>query len=147
MPIAGALAVYLLAWTFLSGGILDRYARQRPHARLRILRRVRRLLLALPAAGVIAGVVYWLLFSYVHPWLFDDAYEQLTADLAVERDAFLWRVGLYVVFGAALMRVQHRFDYAKVRLVVEDRRSALGALRPRSASSAGIPGARSASTR
>src|SRR5215510_4841967 len=29
-PIAGALGLYLFAWTFLVGGIIDRYARQRP---------------------------------------------------------------------------------------------------------------------
>ena len=28
-PVTAALSVYLLTWTFLSGGILDRYARQR----------------------------------------------------------------------------------------------------------------------
>src|SRR5215213_7647902 len=29
VPIASALALYLAGWTFLAGGILDRYARQR----------------------------------------------------------------------------------------------------------------------
>src|SRR4030095_6832628 len=28
-PIAGAIAIYLAGWTFLAGGIIDRYARQR----------------------------------------------------------------------------------------------------------------------
>ena len=40
---------------------------------LRIFWRVRRLLLALPALAIVAGVVYWFLFSYVHPWLLEDA--------------------------------------------------------------------------
>src|SRR6185503_7135719 len=39
-----------------------------------------------------------------------------------------WRVALYVLFGALLVVVNVIFDYAKIRLVVEDRRSALGAL-------------------
>src|SRR6185503_15073724 len=39
-----------------------------------------------------------------------------------------WRVALYVVFGLALVIVNVIFDYAKIRIVVEDRRSALGAL-------------------
>src|SRR5688572_24628504 len=30
LPIVGALALYLAGWTFLAGGIIDRYARQRP---------------------------------------------------------------------------------------------------------------------
>src|SRR6185312_12479448 len=29
-PIAGAIGLYLAGWTFLAGGIIDRYARQRP---------------------------------------------------------------------------------------------------------------------
>ena len=127
-PIAGAVATYLLVWMFLSGGILDRYARQRrTHAHgffaacgvffWRFLR-----------LGLIAGAVYWALFAYVHRWLLDDAYEKLIVDVSEERVAFLWRFGLYAVFGAALMLVNIVIDYAKVRLVVEDRRSAIGAL-------------------
>ena len=128
MPIAGALAAYLLVWLFLSGGILDRYARQRPtHAQgffaacgvffWRFLR-----------LGLVAGAVYWVLFTYVHRWLLDDAYDWLIVDVSAERVAFLWRFGLYAVFGAALVAVNMAMDYAKVRLVVEDRRSAIGAL-------------------
>ena len=40
----------------------------------------------------------------------------------------LLAAGLYAVFGALLVAVNIVFDYAKVRLVVEDRRSAVGAL-------------------
>jgi len=127
-PVAGAIASYLLAWVFLSGGILDRYARQRrTHAHgffaacgvffWRFLR-----------LGLIAGAVYWALFAYLHRWLLDDAYEKLIVDVSAERVALLLRFGLYAVFGAALMLVNIAIDYAKVRLVVEDRRSAIGAL-------------------
>ena len=35
------LGAYLALWTFLSGGIIDRYARQRPDARARVLQRRR----------------------------------------------------------------------------------------------------------
>ncbi len=51
-----------------------------------------------------------------------------TRDLDVERTAFFWRAGMYAVFGALLVGANVLFDYAKVRLVVEDRRSALAAL-------------------
>ena len=129
VPIAAAAAAYLLAWTFLSGGILDRYARQRPtHAHgffaasgvffWRFLR-----------LGLVAALVYWLLFAYLHPWLLDDAYARLTRDLAEERQAFAWRALLYAVFGVFLLGATLVFDYARIRLVVEDRRSALGALK------------------
>jgi hypothetical protein len=45
----------------------------------------------------------------------------------VERTAFLIRLGLYGVFGCALAACNIVFDYAKVRAVVEDRRSMVGA--------------------
>jgi len=127
-PIAGAVATYLLVWLFLSGGILDRYARQRPtHAHgffaacgvffWRFLR-----------LALIAGAIYGALFAYVHRWLLEDAYERVIVDVSEERVAFLWRFALYAVFGAGLMLVNITIDYAKIRLVVEDRRSAVGAL-------------------
>ena len=45
--IAGATAAWLVLWSFLSGGVLDRYARMRPTRTHRVLRRVRHTLLAL----------------------------------------------------------------------------------------------------
>ena len=128
VQVAGAVAIYLGVWMFLSGGILDRYARQRhTHAHgffaaagvffWRFLR-----------LGVGAAAVYWFLFTYVHKWLFDDLYQWLTRDLAVERDAFLWRAALYLLFGSMLIKSTVIFDYARIRMVVEDRRSAIGSL-------------------
>ena len=128
VPVTAALATYLAIWLFLSGGLLDRYARQqrtRAHGFFaacgvffwRFLR-----------LGVMAGFAYWLLFTYVQTELFDEWFVRLTRDTDVERTAFLWRAALYALFGALLMAVNVVVDYAKVRLVVEDRRSALGAV-------------------
>src|SRR5262249_10906664 len=55
-------------------------------------------------------------------------YPWLTRDTTVERDAFFIRVALYLVFGAAIACFNLVFDYAKVRAVVEDRRSMIGAV-------------------
>ena len=90
--------------------------------------------------GVVAALVYWLLFVYVHSWLFDEWYVRaharsrrrthrlpLACRACTRSSARSWSAANVV------------FDYAKVRLVVEDRRSALGALRPRWPSSCGIP--------
>lgn len=127
-PVATALAAYLVAWAFLSGGILDRYARQRPiHVHgffaasgvygFRFLR-----------LAIVAGLVYWWLFAYVHPWLFDKQFDNLTRGMNAERTAFLVRALFYVLFGAVLLAVNLVVDYTKVRIVVEDRRSALGSI-------------------
>ncbi len=126
--VTGIVAAYLLVWTFLLGGILDRLARMRPTRThgffaasgvffFRFLR------LAVPAA-----LLYWLLFGPIHGLLFETLYGRVTADTTVERNAFAIRAALYLVFGALVVFVNLVFDYAKVRAVVEDRRSMTGAL-------------------
>jgi hypothetical protein len=126
--VVGAIAAWLVAWSFLAGGILDRYARDRrtgPHGFFaacgvnffRVLR-----------LGALALVAYALLFRYVHPLLFDTLATSLTWSSTVERNVFALRVGLYVVFGLLLVVVNVLVDYARVRLVVEDRHSVAGAI-------------------
>jgi hypothetical protein len=127
-PIAGALALYLVAWTFLAGGIIDRYARQRPVRAAGFFAACGVHFFRLLRLAIISGVVYWWLFTYVHNWLFLEWLADRTRTMAVERDVFLWRVTLYALFGLLLVIVNVVFDYAKIRIVVEDRRSALGAL-------------------
>jgi hypothetical protein len=123
--LGGSLAL----WTFLSGGIIDRYARQRPTRAHGFFSASGRLFFRLARLTLMAGLVYWLLFAYVHPWLFLDVLRDLTRGLGVERSAFAWRFAFYLVFGIVLLTVNLVFDYARIRLVVEDRHSALGALR------------------
>ncbi len=89
---------------FLAGGILDRFARNRPTRTaaffsacgvyfFRFLRLARG-----PGRG------YWLLFGVLHGWLFGSLYPWATSDMTVERTAFVVRVALYVVFGARSLR-------------------------------------------
>ena len=128
VPVIAALATYLVVWTFLSGGILDRYARQRPTRAHGFFAAAGVFFWRFLRLGIIAGLAYWLLFTYVHAWLFSDVYPRMTRDLAMERTAFFWRSGLYLVFGTLLVAVNVIVDYAKVRMVVEDRRSVIGSL-------------------
>jgi len=127
--VAGAAAAFLVLWAFLAGGILNRYARQRPTRTSGFFSACGVFFFRFLRLGLMAWVIYFLLFQYVHRWLFDDLYPYVTRDFAVERNAFAVRVALYAVFGALLVAVNLVFDYAKVRAVVEDRRSMLGALR------------------
>ena len=128
VPIVSGLAVYLVVWLFVLGGIIDRYARQRPTRIHGFFSASGVFFWRFLRLGVVMAAVYWFLFSYVHPWLFGDVYPRMTRDLAVEREAFVWRAGLYAVFGALLVIANVVFDYSKVRIVVEDRRSAIAAL-------------------
>jgi hypothetical protein len=59
--------------------------------------------------------------------LFEEQFVNLTRGMNAERNAFAVRVSFYLLFGALLVATNLIIDYAKVRLVVEDRRSALGA--------------------
>jgi hypothetical protein len=128
VSVAGALALYLAGWTFLAGGILDRYARQRKTRSAGFFAASGMYFFRFLRLAIVAGVVYWLLFGYVHPWLFDEWYVDATRDLGTERHAFLWRLAFYALFGALILLASIVFDYTKVRIVVEDRRSVLGAL-------------------
>ena len=124
----GLLAGYLALWTWLQGGIIDRYARQRPTRAHGFAAASGVFFFRFLRLGVMAGIVYWGLFAYLHPWLFDERYADLTRGLDSERVAFAWRVAFYAVFGLLVVAANVAFDYARIRMVVEDRRSAVGGL-------------------
>ena len=126
--VSAALAVYMAGWLFLSGGILDRYGRQRRLGSAAFFSACGSYFWRFVRLGVIVGVAYWFLFTYVHTWLFTNWYGGVNADLAVERTAVAWRFSMYALFGFWLVVINVIADYAKVRMVVEDRRSAIGAV-------------------
>jgi len=126
--IAGATAAWLVVWSFLSGGVIDRFARGRPTRSHGFFAACGVHFWRFLRVGVVAWLVYAFLFQYVHGWIFTKAFDALTRDVTVERTAFAYRVGGYFVFGLLLVLCNIVFDYARVRIVVEDRRSALGAL-------------------
>jgi hypothetical protein len=132
LPLASAIlgitAVWLLVWSFLSGGIIDRLARARRTRSHGFFAACGMHFWRLLRLGVIAWLAYAFLFRYVHGWIFNGLVAGLTHDVTVERTAFAYRVAGYLLFGALLLVVNIVFDYARIRLVVEDRRSGLGAL-------------------
>ena len=127
-PIVGVLAAYLGVWTFLTGGIIDRFARQRPTRAHGFFAVSGAFFFRFLRLAMAAGLVYWFMFGVVHEWLFEDVFVKATRDVSVERTAFAWRTALYIVFGLLLISVNTLFDYAKIRAVVEDRRSMVVAL-------------------
>jgi hypothetical protein len=119
---------YLVLWLFLAGGILDRYARNRPTRAHEFFAACGMYFVRFLRLAPIVAVTYYVLFRYVHAWLFDDLYASVTRNLTVERTAFFWRAGFYGLFGLMLAGVNVIFDYAKARAVIEDRRSMIGAV-------------------
>ena len=128
LPVALALALYLAGWAFISGGILDRYARQRRTRAHGFFAACGVYFFRFLRLAALAGVFYWWMFTYVHPWLFDETFPDWTRDIDVERTVFVVRLSLYLAFAAPLAFFNMIFDYAKIRAVVEDRRSMFGAL-------------------
>jgi hypothetical protein len=128
LTVTGAAAAYLLLWTFLTGGILDRYARSRPTRTAAFFSACGVYFFRFLRLAVFAGAGYLFLFGPFHRWLFDAFYPWATREWTVERNAFFLRLALYAVFGGALVSFNLWLDYAKVRAVVEDRRSMIGAL-------------------
>lgn len=126
--LAGAIVAYVAAWIFLSGGLLDRLARGRPIRTAAFFSACGVYFVRFLRLAVVIGAVYWALFRWLHPFLLTTTYDRLTRDLTEERKGLLIRGGLYLAFVAALAVVNLIADFAKVRAVVEDRRSMLGAL-------------------
>ncbi len=125
--ITGVTAAWMVLWSFLAGGIIDRFARARRTRSHGFFGACGMHVWRLLRLGLIAWVVYALLFRYAHSWVFSDAYEWLTRDTTVERTAFVIRLAGYALFGALLTACNVVFDYARIRIVVEDRRSAVAA--------------------
>ena len=121
--VVAAAAAYLVLWIFVSGGILDRYARDRAAHTHGFFAACGVFFVRFLRLGLAAALVYGLLLGSVHPWLFGSVYPDLTREMTSERAALLVRAVLYLAFLAPLALANLLFDYAKVRAVVEDRRS------------------------
>jgi hypothetical protein len=128
LVVAFAAATYLGLWMFVAGGIIDRYARDRATRTVGFFASCGAFFFRFLRLAAIQWVVYALLFGVIHHWLFDRLYSRLTHEMSVERTAFIVRVVLYVVFGILVAACTTVFDYAKVRAVVEDRRSMVSAV-------------------
>lgn len=122
------VGAWLVVWSFLSGGILDRLARNRPLGAPAFFQAAGGHFFRFLRLGIIAWVAYAILFGVVHGWLFEGFYAWATRDTTAERTAFAIRLPLYALFVALLAAVNVVVDYARIRIVVEDRRSAIAAL-------------------
>jgi hypothetical protein len=128
LAIAAAAVTYAACWMFLAGGIIDRYARDRAVGVNGFCAASGVFFFRFLRLGVLSAAVYGLLFTRVHPMLFDGVLNDVTRDFTSERGVFFVRLALYGLFALMLAGCSLVFDYARVRAVVEDRRSMLGAL-------------------
>jgi hypothetical protein len=122
------IAAHLAGSIFLLGGVLDRLARDRAIGTHGFFAACGVFFFRFLRLALIAGAAYAALIAWVHPWLFDDLYPAWTREVTVERTAFAVRLLFYAGLAAILAAINLLVDYAKIRMVVEDRRSAMGAL-------------------
>ena len=118
--LAAVVVSYLAAWTLFSAGAIDRYARDRPTRGAGFFAACGVYGPRLLRLAVVSGLVHWTLFWAARGWIVG----------APPPDGDLPAAALvrYLAFGLLLAAVGLVFDYARVRAVVEDRRSMIGAL-------------------
>lgn len=115
---ATLLALLFLIWVFLSGGIIDRLARDTRSSSRRFFAACGACFGPLLRLALLALITYAIVLTWIEP------------GMARASDALDSRARM-VLFGALAMLlflIALVFDYARVRLVIEDRRSALGAV-------------------
>ena len=128
MAPAGHAAAWLAVWTFLAGGALDRLARQRRGGCAAFLAACRHHFWPLARLAALAAAAYWFASGALGPWFFGDV-----AGAPARGEAggtFTAAVGTarYWFLAACAAAAGLLADYARVRTVVEDRRSMLGAI-------------------
>jgi hypothetical protein len=126
--VAVAISAYVVLWTFLSGGLLDRLARGRPVRTAAFFGACGVHVWRFLRLAIVVAPCYWVLFHWIHPLLFETIYGQITRNSTAEHVVLIVRVALYAVFLTLLMIVSLVADMTKVRIVVEDRHSALAAV-------------------
>ena len=127
-PLLVPVAVALAVWLFLSGGLIDRFARGRRIGTRAFFGTCGLFFFRFLRLGLLIGAAYYVLTGWFHALLFDVLLPWVTHEMTSERAAFAWRVALYLIWLLPLLAVNIVADYARVRAVVEDRRSMLGAL-------------------
>jgi hypothetical protein len=126
--IAAPVVIYMLVSLFLAGGVIDRLARDHDVGAGAFFSACGVYFVRFLRLGVFMAVVYLALFGPYHSWLFGQVYPALTRNITVERTAFFIHLALYAAFALPLFAFNILFDYAKIRAVVEDRRSMIGAV-------------------
>jgi len=112
------LALLILVWVFLAGGVIDRLARDTRSSGRRFFAACGACFGPLVRLALLALAVYAAILLWIEPAM----------ARAVDRVDGPGRMALFGALAVLLFIVALVFDYARVRLVIEDRRSAIGAL-------------------
>jgi hypothetical protein len=78
--------------------------------------------------AIAVGAAYWIVFRWLELWLFGTLWTWLSRDVTAEPRLLVWRGVLYAIVIAVLAAINLVADITKVRMVVEDRHSALASI-------------------
>jgi hypothetical protein len=121
LPLVGVGVLYGLLWSFLMGGVLDRFARPSESAvRARFAQAGGIYFFRFLRLALISAVLYFLIF-WLHRWMFDWL-ESLTRDMTREWSVLWSSLSVYLLTAFLLTLVHMSFGYAKIATVVENRR-------------------------
>lgn len=115
--LAAPLLVSMAAWAFIWGGVLQRFHRGRAIGIGGFVRAGAALFVPFVVIAIVAAAVNLLLFLAIHRLLFGPVHTALVAVTTTERDAFIVRVILYVVFFTLVAAVTVVADYARIAAV------------------------------
>jgi hypothetical protein len=127
--IVAPIALSIVAWAFLWGGVLQRFREGRGIGLGGFVRGGRAHVLSFIAIAIVAAIVNVVLYLTLHSILFGPVHAALVAMTSTERDAFFVRVLLYLVFFAPVALVGLVADYARVAAVAAGKGSPMDALR------------------
>jgi hypothetical protein len=111
------LLLSIVTWAFLWGGVLQRFSQHRGIGIAGFIRAGVAHLPSFIAIAVLAVIVNLALYLTVHRLLFGPVHNWLVGMTNTERDAFLIRVLLYIVFFSLVAAVSLVADYARVAAV------------------------------
>lgn len=122
--IVGAGALYLLMWTFFSAGFIGLYAQQEEEPAF--FRRAAQFFPRFFVLGVMAGVLYFLIFRFIMGGL-AHLVDELTRETIDERVQFTYTLIEYAIVWVLLLSVNLLFDYSKIFTVLQNHKNALTA--------------------
>ena len=112
------IAIAIVTWAFVWGWAIERYRSGGSRRTGALIRAGFRAMPRFVAISIVATAAQVILYLSLHRVLFGRVFSMLTASMSVERDAFVVRVILYVVFGVFLAGVSLLADYARVGSVL-----------------------------
>ena len=129
LAVVGPLALSIVLWAFLWGGILRRFAAGRAIGTRAFLRAAAQLAPRFLCIALAAALAIVVLYATVHAALFGPVYRFLIRDDAAELSKFLVRVVLYIVFMTPVALVGLVADYARVASTLGPAGSLVGSIR------------------